>query len=332
VRGVSGKELVRKAVHMRNPERVPLLYACSLDRSDIVNVEVVRHFLGPDKNISEWGFEWVHIDRNLAMGQPRTALVGSWDDIGKLRAPDPADPARFEKIRAAREQYGDGKYYKANFSLSGFAIMSLLRGFNAMMEDLHSNRDRVEQLADIVFGFEEEVIRRVRDHGYDAVGLADDWGTQQGLFIAPAMWREIFKPRYRRQIEIAHGLGLDVYLHSCGRIFDIVPDLIDIGLDILNPGQPDINGVPELGRRFGGKICFACPVSYQTTGISGSRDDIFAQVKGYVDHLGRFGGGLIGIIPEDSAGLGLTRERLDSMVEAFTLYGAYAKARDGGTA
>jgi uroporphyrinogen decarboxylase len=329
---MSSKELVRKAVHMRNPERVPLLYPWSLDRSDVVNVEVVRHFLGPDRNISEWGFEWVNIDRSLAMGQPKTALVESWDDLGKIRVPDPADPARFEKIGAARERYGDGKYYKANFILSGFTLMSLLRGFNAIMEGLHTDRDRVEELADIVFGFEEEVIRRVRGHGYDAIGLADDWGTQQGLFISPSMWREVFKPRYRRQIEIAHRFGLDVYLHSCGYIYDIVPDLIDIGLDILNPGQPDINRVPELGRRFGGKICFACSVSYQTTGISGSRDDILAQVKSYVDHLGSFGGGLIGIIPEDSEGLGVTRERLDTMVEAFGLYGAYSKNRDGGRA
>jgi len=327
---VNGKETVRKAVHMGRPERVPLLYACSLDRSDIVNVEVVRHFLGPDGDVSEWGFEWARIDRSLAMGQPRTALLGSWDDLGKLRVPDPSDSSRFDKIRAARERYGDGRYYKANFSLSGFAVMSMLRGFNAMMEDLAAERSRVEDLADLVFGFEEEIIRRVREHGYDAVGLADDWGTQQGLFIAPSMWRDIFKPRYRRQIEIAHGCGLDVYLHSCGNIFDIVPDLVEIGLDILNPGQPDINNVPELGRRFGGKICFACPVSYQTTGISGSREEIFAQVKEYVDHLGRFGGGLVGIIPEDSQGLGLSRENLDAMVEAFTLYGTYAKGPDGG--
>jgi len=325
---MNGKELVRKAVHWQNPERVPLLFACSLERSDIVNVEVVRHFLGPEKNRSEWGFEWVQIDRSLAMGQPKAALIKTWDDLGRLNIPDPCDPARFDRIREARAAYGDGKYYKANFSLSGFAIMSLLRGFPAMMEDLTTERDKVEALADIVFGFEEQVIGQVREHGYDAVGLADDWGTQQALLISPSMWRDIFKPRYRRQIELAHRCGLDVYLHSCGYIADIVPDLVDIGLDILNPGQPDINGVQDLGRRFGGKVCFACPVSYQTTGISGSRAEVFAQVKEYVNCLGGFGGGLIGIIPEDSKGLGLTEERLDEMVEAFTLYGSYGRDRD----
>jgi uroporphyrinogen decarboxylase len=321
---MNSKERVKKAIKRQGPDQVPLLFAYSLQDSDVINVEVVRHFTGENRDKSEWGFEWARSDESLVMGKPKRACIMDWEDLADFRAPDPYDETRFDKIRTTREKYGDDRYYKANFILSGFSVMTMLRGFSSLMEDLYLDRENVEKLADVVFGFEEDVIRQAARHGYDAIGLADDWGTQSGLLISPDLWREIFKPRYARQIELAHRCGLDVYLHSCGYIYDIVGDLVEIGLDIINPGQPDINDVVRLGRDFGGKICFACPVSYQTTGVSGSRDDIFRQVRDYVANLGCFTGGLIGIIPEDSKGLGLTQEKLDAMTEAFRLYGNYS--------
>jgi uroporphyrinogen-III decarboxylase len=321
---VTSKERVKRAVKMQGPDKVPMLYAYTLEKSDVVNVEVIRHFMGPEKKYSEWGFEWSHIEKNLAMGQPKESVIKSWNDLEKFKAPDPSDLTRFDRIKAAREKYGDDKYYKANFSLSGFAILTMLRGFNNIMEDMYVEREYFDQLADIVFKFEEEIIKQVKDYGYDAIGLADDWGMQSSLFISPDKWREIFKPRYKRQIELAHRYGLDVYLHSCGYIYDIIGDLVEIGLDIINPGQPGINDVKRMGESFGGKICFSCPVSYQTTGITGNKDDIYADVREYVECLGSYNGGLIGIIPEDNKSLGLTQEKLDYMVEAFNTVGKYS--------
>jgi hypothetical protein len=137
------------------------------------------------------------------------------------------------------------------------------------------------------------------------------------MFISPKLWREIFKPRYKRQIDIAHECGLDVYFHCCGYIYDIMPDFIEIGLDVLNPGQPNINNIQRMGENFSGKMCFACPVSYQTTGISGSKEDIYREVKELVDNLGNQGGGLIGLIPTDIVGLGAKPENAGYMYDAF---------------
>jgi uroporphyrinogen-III decarboxylase len=212
---------------------------------------------------------------------------------------------------------GDDKYYKANFVLSGFGIMTALRGFSETMEDLCLERENLEKLADKVFGFEEGVIELLKPQGFDAVGFADDWGTQKGLFISPQLWREVFKPRYRRQIELAHNCGLDLYFHSCGYIYDIIPDLIEIGLDILNPGQPNLNNIRRMGELFSGKICFACPVSYQTTGISGSKEEIYREIGELVERLGNRNGGLIGIVPTDIIGLGAKPENIRYMLDAF---------------
>jgi uroporphyrinogen decarboxylase len=318
---MSSKALVRKAVKFEGPERIPLSNPYDLATSDLVNAEVTQQFVGPNK-ASEWGFEWSHLDNELTLGQPKEPIIKKWSDLDGYRGPDPHDPTRFEPIRKMRAELGDDKYYKANFVLSGFTIMAALRGFGELMEDFYLERENVERLADIVFGFEEEVIRQLKPQGFDTVGLADDWGTQTSLFISPKLWREFFKPRYKRQIDLAHECGLDVYFHCCGYIYDIIPDFIEIGLDVLNPGQPNINNIRRMGEDFSGKMCFACPVSYQTTGISGSKEDIEREVKELVDCLGNHNGGLIGILPTDVVGLGAKRENVDYMIDAFRRFGA----------
>ena len=314
--GDTRRQTVKKAVRGDNPERVPLLYAYSLDRSDIVNVPVVDHFTGSGKNVSEWGFEWDSLNGELLMGQPKRPVIGDDGSVDDLLIPDPMKTGRFDKIGEMISLYGQDRYYKANFVLSGFSIMTMLRGFSGIMEDLLVDPERADALADAVFGFEENIIREVAGRGFSAVGLADDWGSQTSLLISPELWRSFFKPRYKAQIQLAHSLGLDVYLHSCGYIADIIEDLIEIELDILNLGQPDLNDVSEMGKKFAGRICFACPVSYQTTGISGSDQDIVDQIKSYRVNLA-VNGRLIGIIPEDSAALGISFERFALMEKAF---------------
>ncbi|MCL1854922.1 MAG: hypothetical protein FWF86_04235 [Clostridia bacterium] len=310
------KETVLKAVARKNPERIPLLYAKSLEKSDIINIPVVNHFAGSSGNVSEWGFTWAHVGNELLMGQPERPVIEDWKDIHGFTVPDPGATERFAHVRAVMERYGPDRYYKANFILSGFAVISMLRGFINVCEDFYDERGKLLKLTDRVFGFEKEVIRQAAKHGFNAIGLADDWGTQTSLMISPDLWREIFKPRYQEEIELAHSLGLAVYLHSCGYIFDIIEDLVEIGLDILNPGQPDINGIEAMGAQFGGRICFSCPPSYQTAGISGTEDEIRAQIRLYREHLYR-NGGLIGIIPEDSAPLGISERSFQVMEESF---------------
>jgi len=97
---------------------------------------------------------------------------------------------------------------------------------------------------------------------------------------------------------VARGQGLDVYFHCCGAVAELIPDLIECGVDMLNLGQPNLFDIEELGRRFGGRVCFVMPVSYQTTSISGTREDIFRVVRSYGQHLAGPTGGLIGYIEE----------------------------------
>lgn len=317
------KEQVFRAIHMQGPEYVPLLYSKTMDDTDIVIIPVEMHFTGPDKDLSEWGFQWDYIDHNLTLGQPKESIIKTWDDLKNYKAPNAFDQTRFDAIKEAKKRFGDDRYYMANFILTGFTIMTMLRGFNNLLEDMYLNREAVEKLADIVFCVEEDIIRQLKQNGFDVIALGDDFGTQDNLIMDPQIWREIIKPRLKKQIDLSHECGLDISLHSCGYIYDIIPDLIELGFDMLNPGQPNINGIERMGKNFGGKICFACPISYQSTGVTGTKEDIFREIKKYVDYLGSYNGGLIGIIIEDLTDLGGDPNNIQYTIDAYKTYGKY---------
>ena len=114
----------------------------------------------------------------------------------------------------------------------------------------------------------------------------------------------------------SHSKNLFVYYHSCGQISPIVADLIEVGVDILNIAQPNLYDIPKLGRDYGGQVCFECPVSYQTTSITGSPADIYRDVEEIVTSLGRFNGGLIGYV-EEYESIGMPEENYQACVNAF---------------
>jgi len=111
-------------------------------------------------------------------------------------------------------------------------------------------------------------------------------------------------------------LGMHVYFHCCGYIYDIIQDLIDIGADILNLNQPDLLGIEKLSKDFGGKVCFNCPVDHQTVAIHGTP----MEIKEYVERLYRNfnfqSGGYIGHIEEYSS-TGMSAENFQAIVSSF---------------
>lgn len=315
------RDEVFKAIQFDSPSRVPVyLFNCDQDRSDIVAIDVQRHFMGKNPYRSEWGFTWNRIDET--MGQPNRRLIDCPDSLNSLVLPDPDDPQRFQDVPAFTQLYPD-RFRLASLSLSGFTTMSFLRGFDDLMVDMVDRPDFVDALADRVFDFEEQIIRRLSQYQFDAVAFFDDWGTQKGMLISPATWRRFFKPRYQHQFALAHSLGLKVYFHSCGYYPQIIPDFIETGVDMLNISQPNLYSISDLGQKYGGKVCFVCPVSYQTTSISGTRADIFRDVQALVDHLGCFKGGLIGYVEEYHT-MGMSAANYRACVDAFDTLGVYA--------
>jgi hypothetical protein len=320
------KEQVLRAIHRRGPSYVPLLFFNrDREQSDLIQLDVVRNFLGEKGNRSEWGFRWSRLDRT--MGQPEEAVIRRWEEIEDFPWPDAGDRSRFSAVRDAMAMFGD-RYYLASLSLTGFTMMSFLRGFANLLVDFYERPGPVERLAERVFGFEERVIEQAAGYGFDGVAFADDWGTQNSLIVSPSLWRDFFKPRYRHQFDLAHRHSLDVYFHSCGYIQEIIPDLIEIGVDLLNISQPNLYDIAALGRSYGGRVCFVCPVSYQTTSITGTIEEIYRDVRALVEHLGCYGGGLIGYV-EEYGSIGMSEANYQACVQAFRTLGRYEGGRNG---
>ena len=136
-------------------------------------------------------------------------------------------------------------------------------------------------------------IRHYAAAGFDGLIMADDWGLQKRLMIAPDQWRAIWKPRYARIYRAAHEAGLFTFLHSCGYIVDILDDLIEIGLDAVHMDQQENMGLDLLSSRFGGRITFFAPVDIQRTMSVGTLDEIRAYCRKMTVTLGRPEGGFI---------------------------------------
>lgn len=308
-------EAVKKAINRQDPDYVPImLFRAEFDRSDIVTVDVGKFWEGEDKDLSEWGFKWESF--NDTVGQPLDWIIKEWSDFENFKVPDPYDVTRFDGMKEAKDRYGEDKYYLANLVLSGFHVVAGIRGFANSLEDFYLERENIEKLIDMVFDYEKKIIEQAASYGFHGIGFFDDWGSQNGMFISPELWREVFKPRYKALFDCAHEHGLDIFFHCCGYFYDIIGDFIEVGVDMLEIAQPNLYDIPKLGRDFGGKTCFVMPVSYQTTSLSGTKEDIYSEVQEFIDHLGCYNGGLIGYI-EKYPSIGMSEENFEYCVNAF---------------
>ena len=294
---MTGREITINAVEMTGPPRVPIRHNADRDVSDVITWTFTppKSFRPIDENESEWGFVWEKLDKT--MGQPTRYPLISWDRMADYEAPNPHIPDRFSAFHDVKRRYAD-RYLLGTMGITGFNLMTFIRGFDNVLSDLYLEQGHLSDLADLVFGFEEGIISEYGRLGINAVAFYDDWGTQSSLMISPEQWRSFFKPRYKRQFSLAHSLDMHVYFHSCGFCYNIIPDLIEIGADIFNFNQPNIYGIERLGKDFGGKACFHCPVDIQTTAVHGNRDDIYRETELLINSLGNFNGGFIGLVED----------------------------------
>lgn len=170
-----------------------------------------------------------------------------------------------------------------------------LRGIEKIMIDLAMNPDFVRMLFDRISGFYLELNRRIfeaSDGRIDILLIGDDLGTQNGLLVSPAMLREFVLPYLKRYTKLCHHFGVKAMFHSCGSIREVIADLIDAGIDILNPIQVQAKGmVPaELKREFGNKICFHGGVDVQQTMPRGTTEKVRSEVRERIEVMGAGGG------------------------------------------
>lgn len=176
-----------------------------------------------------------------------------------------------------------------------FEISWFLRGFDEFLSDLAVAPERACAVMDRVQGYLTARARRILDAGrglIDMMEYNDDVGGQDGLLISPEMWREFLKPRMAAFIRMCKEYGVKVRYHSCGGIRPIISDLIEIGVDVLNPVQPLAAGMdPEgLKREFGGRLTFNGGIDTQRLLPYATPDEVGRTVRRLLGILAQGGG------------------------------------------
>ncbi len=124
----------------------------------------------------------------------------------------------------------------------------------------------------------------------DGVLLGSDWGSQRELLMSPAIWEDMIRPGEQREYDLVHSFGKDVWVHSCGKVDRLIPSLVEMGLDVLNPVQPEAMDIAELKRRYGAKLAFWGGLSTQRVLPFGTPDEVKAEARRVRDLMAAGGG------------------------------------------
>ena len=253
------------------------------------------------------------------MGQVTGHPLEDWKSLENFRWPDPEDPAFYLGMED-RFQGSDGKYVRTNLFMFLFERMYALRGFENLLLDFYLEREKVEMLADRIVDFNQGIIHNISQrfpgqiHG---IIFSDDWGTQENLIISPELWREFFKPRYKILFDAIHEVGWHAWMHSCGRINDIIDDLIEVGVDAINLQQPRALGIEEIGSKFAGQICFVSLCDIQQTLTFADDEEIIKEASLLLNHWGTDDGGFILEDYKEGQSINVDLGRKRIMLDAF---------------
>ncbi len=176
-----------------------------------------------------------------------------------------------------------------------FEVAWQLTGMGKLFLDFAENRPFAKYLLDRITEMRKFQIRRLTEAGVDHIHLGDDIGTQQGMIMSPEMWREWFKERMRSIISAAKRINPEVIIsyHSDGKVEEVIPELIEIGIEVLNPVQPECMDPAKLKRKYGDQLAFWGTVGTQSTMPLATPEEVERVVRERIETVGKDGGLLI---------------------------------------
>ena len=325
--GLTSREIVRRAIEFDGPPRIPYSFLAPFG-SDFFEAIIVRFLLPETKALPPREKGAVYYDE-WGVGQKVTGR--SWDhafdyplaDLNRLadyRFPDLADPERFTPYKPYVDLAGrKGKYVVAPDPVMMFERMRSLLGFEALMMAPYLQPRELEVLLDRLTDLIIAIIEQWgRLGGVNGFMTWDDWGLQTGLQMKIETFRQFYKPRYARLVKAAHACGMHYIWHNCGQIMDMIPDMIEIGVDVLQLDQPRLMDSRKLAENFGGRICFWNTADIQwSAGPDITDQDLRNEAADMVRVFSGFNGGFMARHYPQPRDINLSEERCRVLAEAF---------------
>jgi uroporphyrinogen decarboxylase len=310
---ITPRERVRIALQHRQPDRVPYnfeftvpsrrkveAYYGTADVDGLLgNHLAVTHAYTPDS--------WQEVTPDLWRDQFGVIWNRSVDpDIGvvenvQLKArtlagytfPDPHDPRRYAHIPAWLEEHPD-QYRLLSIGFSLYERAWTLRSMAELLVDMLEAPEWVDELLDAITDFNMGLMEHALQYDFDGIRFGDDWGQQRGLQMGPRLWRRFIKPRLARMYGAVKQSGKTVFIHCCGKVQELFPDLIEIGLDCFNPFQPEVMDPYEIKKQYGQQLSFYGGMSIQHILPHGTAQQVREEAKCLMDKVGAGGGYIIG--------------------------------------
>jgi uroporphyrinogen decarboxylase len=333
---MSARERVMRAIQFAGPDRPPISHAIlpsaqyhygeALEAivEDVPEdfgwhllPDLPRHQLPPlyrrGLNVDDFGTLW-RVTVEGRCGIPvHHPIAEDWSNYDQYDwpAPFPVGPPRY-RLYSGHMAGLDPCYYARGAWITLFEQMQQLHGFEATLVDLAHDRPQLYRLRDDLLAFNLEWIDRWLKLEYQGLHFADDWGSQLSLLIDPDHWRRFFRPVYEAMFARVRQNGVHVWFHSDGNILEIMPDLLDLGIDVLNC-QASVMDRDRL-RAYAGRLCFRTDIDRQHMLPYASPAEVKAYVNQLFHDLGTADGGIVacGEISED-----VPLANIRAMYEAF---------------
>jgi len=282
-----------------------------------------------DAFVDEWGVTWTRHGEShyINTNGPFCSLAEpTVQDLAEFSWPDPGDPGRYRGLRQRAQNLHEKTDYAVVLTFGGGPVhqSQYMRGFGAWLEDLLVSPAFAEGLMDRYVEVWVEMIRlALQEAGefIDVVMWGDDIGAQSTPLINPQLYRRAIKPRHRRINDALRRFGKPVLFHTCGAVFSLIPDLIESGIDALNPIQVSAVGMDtkRLKREFGRDLAFWGAIDTQQVLPRGTPAEVREEVKRRIGDLAEDGGYIVAAVhniqPE------VPPENIEAMCEATLEFG-----------
>ena len=233
-------------------------------------------------------------------------------DLKGFEAPDPLPRAAYLET-FCREN--PDRFRLVSLTSPIFQRAWFLRGFENFLMDLVLHKSFVHELCDMIMEYTAKMITEAVQYDVDGFFLMDDWGQQEGLLMSPEMWREYIKPRMSRLCDIVKEKGLPLFFHSCGDVECLLPEIIEMGIDVLNPFQPEVMDVYAIKKKYGDRLSFYGGVSTQELLPYATADEVRSDVRDKAARLGD-GGGYI-LAPAHAVQVDVPLENILALIDAI---------------
>ena len=324
---MTGRERVMRAINYQNPDRCPM----ALPPPYPNDISGALASADPEwkpwrvwdlEDCKQWEDEWHNVWKclpNTTRGEVIEGVIKDWSEIEFYEMPRIDLPVRYNRAREAFAASPDS-YHLGSLPGFPFAIMRYMRRVEVFLADVLLYPDEVNALQRKVVDMLKRCLDQWAMTQADGVMFAEDWGTQDRLLVSPKTWHEMFEWGFREIVGHANDLGVDVWMHSCGYIRDIIPSLVDIGVKVLQLDQPTLSDLHFLAETCQGKTAIWSPVDIQRDLPTGNETHIRAKARELIDILGSHGGGFICGYYGDPKSLGVEPEWQMWAVDEFASY------------